>query len=423
MRFISYIRCAAERAASPGHGGLLPAELEPLLNGEPYKAFRTATEISIRRSRGCFFTGPVIADQLANSIAATVRSDSKIMDPTCGIGDLLLAYARLLPLQSSLQKTLKSWGTCLFGLDKQENLIALAKIRLVMLARSRGSFSEPVDDIDRYFPNITIGDMFASSQALKKADAFLFNPPFGSTRAPNKTEWASGNVNLAALFLVKLLHEKRANASVAAVLPEVLRSGTRYSKLRQYISQQMYIEGFAVPRGRFDRWTDVDVFETLLRRGAGKLWNDPTVKSSAILGDYFEVHVGAVVPHRHKKTGPWRKYICAKTTPKWLDRYVPEMSRRFDGPVVLPPFVVIRRTSSPSDRQRAVATIVVGDNPVAVENHLVVLLPKSGGYKKCKQVLDVLSAEVTSDHLNRTMRCRHLTTSAVIEIPWIPDNG
>jgi hypothetical protein len=124
------------------------------------------------------------------------------------------------------------------------------------------------------------------------------------------------------------------------------------------------------------------------------------------------------VPHRHQRKGPWHPFACAKSVPAWALGYVPTSNRRFKGTTFAPPFVVVRRTSSPSDKQRAVGAIVLGEETVAVENHLIVLTPKDGRIETCVELLALLSRRETSDHLNREIRCRHLTTSSVMAIPW-----
>jgi len=87
--------------------------------------------------------------------------------------------------------------------------------------------------------------------------------------------------------------------------------------------------------------------------------------------------------------------------------------------VISPPFVVIRRTSSPSDNPRARATIIRGNQSVAVENHLIALKPKSGYVRDCQKLTKMLAKPATDIFLNQRIRCRHLTVSAVKDIPWI----
>lgn len=86
--------------------------------------------------------------------------------------------------------------------------------------------------------------------------------------------------------------------------------------------------------------------------------------------------------------------------------------------VFRPPFVAIRRTSGPRDRSRAVATIVRGRRAVAVENHVIVCLPEDGSIERCRALLARLRSSRTDDWLNRRIRCRRLTTSAVAGVPW-----
>ena len=143
------------------------------------------------------------------------------MDPTCGMGDLLLAYAAELPIEATLASTVNSWGKHLAGLDLEPDLIRLAKVRLILLARARGSFAEGTPDLETAFPMIRVGDALHSDQELQRADAFLFNPPFGLMAKPQEAPpWSSGKINAAALFLDALLRAKRPEAPISAVLPE-----------------------------------------------------------------------------------------------------------------------------------------------------------------------------------------------------------
>jgi hypothetical protein len=84
-----------------------------------------------------------------------------------------------------------------------------------------------------------------------------------------------------------------------------------------------------------------------------------------------------------------------------------------------PPFVAIRRTSSPSDTFRAAGTLVIGKQMIAAENHLIIARPKSGSIDDCRKLLRMLRNPDTNNFLNQRIRCRHLTVSAVREIPWV----
>lgn len=393
----------------------------PLLNGVPYATFRREVDIDTRRELGAFFCGDAMATSLSNLLTDNLDLDALVLDPTCGIGDLLLARAANLPLAATLEATLVAWGERLAGFDVRPDLIDLCKVRLCMLARARGGFSDRVDP-RKAFPQIVVQDMTApgSRKLLEKADAILFNPPFGKTTWHEKLDWASGEINAAAIFLDHLVSAVRPEIPIAAVLPEVLRCGSRYNRFRMHLSALGFEGSFEV-QGRFDSWTDVDVFLTLLRRRdvPGALWVAETSQTGRTVDDLFEVRVGPVVPHRDPLTGPSRVYICAKTTPAWETAFTPSIRLEYKGRTFNPPFVAIRRTSSPSDKYRAVGTVIVGHEAVAVENHLLVAMPRDGSVAVCEALLGVLRMAGTNDQLNELMRCRHLTTGAIKALRWI----
>jgi hypothetical protein len=139
-----------------------------------------------------------------------------------------------------------------------------------------------------------------------------------------------------------------------------------------------------------------------------------------MVGDRFDVHVGPVVPHRDSHAGPWHPYIWPKRLPTSGSFDPAGRSRRFAGRTFDPPFVAIRRTSRPEQAGRASGVIVVGDRPVAVENHLIVVLPKDGAASSCVKLVKVLDSQDSRDWLNRRIRTRHLTVVAISELPW-PD--
>lgn len=420
--FHAFVLNAVRVAAISAEADPIVTQSHPLLNGVPYSTFRRQISLDTRRKIGAFFSGGEMAKALADSVATHIDERALVLDPTCGIGDLLLARAAHLPLGASLVETLAIWGERLAGFDVRRDLIDLCKARLCLLARARGAFRDEVDPLTA-FPHIIVRDMLAAASGamLARADAILFNPPFGKTRSSTKLDWATGEINAAAIFLDRLTRLARPSALIAAVLPEVLRCGSRYSHFRATLQARGYSGAFE-RQGRFDSWTDVDVFTTLLQRSENPapLWLVPETPRSSTVEDLYEVRVGTVVPHRDAEAGAEHAYICAKTTPKWSAGFVPTTRRRHAGRTFAPPFVVIRRTSSPSDRFRAVASVINGAEPVLVENHLLVATPRDRSLSACQVLVEILKSSDVNDRLNDLMRCRHLTTSAIKELPWKP---
>ena len=154
-------------------------------------------------------------------------------------------------------------------------------------------------------------------------------------------------------------------------------------------------------------------------------WWPTSLSRGRRIGDDFDIRVGSVVPHRHPKVGPWRAFLTPSVLPPWgTYKAKAARRRRYRGSTYTPPFVAVRRTSAPSDRKRAVGTIVVGDEPVAVENHLLVLRPRTETLADCRKLLRALSQPETDVWLNDRIRCRHLTVTALTDLPlWDSSNG
>ena len=398
------------------------------LDGEPGRELRRIVDTKALRDSGAFFTSRRMAQRVLSSLRNKLGEFSLIVDPTCGVGDLLLSMAWSLPLGRSVGDTCRAWGKRLAGYDKHEEFVNAAKLRLAILAAHRhnlpgvGECSSLVD----HFRLISCADGLSESHLYNRADAIIMNPPFSIVDAPSECEWGAGGVNMAALFIDKVLHEVHPGTRVVGILPDVLRSGSRYSRWRQRVVDSAEI--LAVRQhGAFDRWADVDVFSMDFEKAKKHepqkkrrvAWVPTTGRHRKSVSDFFEVHVGAVVPHRHKETGPTLPFIHARCLPKW--RYIKTIHevRRFAGTTFESPFVAVRRTSSPSDVNRAVGTIVTAPGLIAVENHLIVLRPKDGRLETCRQLIKVLRSEKTNRWLNRRIRCRHLTVPSLREVPWV----
>ena len=393
------------------------------LNGEASRELRRVASIGVRRKFGAFFTGTDLSDRLI-SRNVTFGANSVFYDPTCGMGDLLLAVAKLQPLGKSLNQTLRNWGRQLTGTDLHPEFVEGAKTRLILLARQRhgmAHFSNPVGA--DYFPHIRVANGLTEHVAFKRATHLLMNPPFGVVQAPTGCKWAGGRITEAATFIIAALERVKPGTEILAILPEVLRSGSFSAQWRNSVSELAQVH-IVEPYGVFDECADVDVFLLrLVRRHvqadeALMKWPLPLQSEKTVVADYFNVHVGRVVPHRDKKAGPRHPYIHARCVPTWTVMKDFSETRRHAGLVYEPPFVVIRRTSRPGHPYRATATVIGGNRPVAVENHLIVCEPKNGKLATCNGLMRQLKTETANEYLNARIRCRHLTVGSVAAIPF-----
>jgi len=394
------------------------------LNGQPSVELRKSVPLKNRKADGVFFTGSKLAYRLTSDFVWSPLSSCVIADVGCGAGDLLLACAKKLPLGSDLNETLQIWGQYLIGFDIYPELVNTTKIRLILLAINRGALiRDPfIPTLDQTFPMIRYCDFLSNPEKIANASHVMMNPPYNNLQAPPHCEWASGKVNAAAIFVDTCLTNAPLGTKISAILPDVLRSGSNYVKWRQRI-ERLASRIEITTCGQFDDFADIHVFmlklekDTIHEKYKTIGWIPLKNRQKYCVGDHFEVHVGAVVPHRDRRKGPRAAYIHAKALPPWEILKRIDENRQFSGTLFGPPFVLVRRTSRPGEK-RAIATIVTGKRKVAVENHLIVLLPRIKTIDQCNQLLKVLKSPQTDRWLDKRIRCRHLTVEALKDVPW-----
>jgi hypothetical protein len=389
------------------------------LDGEASQELRKRVDLEHLRQDGVFFT----CAQLADSALANVGQTSVYFDPSCGAGNLLVACAKKLPIEETLEETLKCWGKQLIGRDIHPEFVEATRARIALTALQRGvrAYHQKFS-LGNLLPKIKVGDCLVDESVYAGCSQLVTNPPFTMVRAPAGCKWASGLINSAALFLETAISHVQEKTRITAILPEVLRTGSRYAKWRECISSKVSITSIK-SFGLFDKKVDVDVFVLDCIKSEAQSarviwWSFNGIASNETISKYFDVYVGPVVPHRHPCSGPLLPYIHAKNISSWKQINPGAEERRFNGTVFKPPFVVIRRTSRPTDKYRSIGSIVTGTQHVAVENHLIICKPKSCKLSDCRQLLSLLHSELASNWLNERIRCRHLTVSSIKELPW-----
>jgi len=403
------------------------------LDADAAERLRSSVSRADRRAVGAFFTSPALAERAWAQLATTLDTDSVVLDPACGAGSLLLPA---LPNLAKLSHSASDLGRRLHGFDLSQTFVSAARSRLSLTAlaemSSRDGYGSPTPDLFSY---IRKRDLFkATREDFQGITHVAINPPYTMLATPDWCTWSSGKVNAAALMVSFCLDRMQPGARMIAILPDVLKSGSRYTRWRDDIESRFNVED-VTSVGQFDQQTDVHVFLLQLsvprstsaalrtKNASGFLPRTPSTGNQRAatantnkLGDYFKVSVGAVVQHRHPESGPARPFAEAKTLEPRVE--VSDLSRRrFSGRCEEPPFVLIRRTSRPGEPTRARPALVVGADPVAVDNHLIVAKPLSGTVVDCERLVRHLHDPATSAWLDENFRCRHLTVGSLKSLP------
>lgn len=423
--YLNFLESLIDQRTARTELGNLSDKIEAALDGQPAAELRRLVPLGDLRESGAFFTGSDLSRIALEPLTSTLDDNSIILDPACGAGDLLIACARRLSTDNEGARTLERWGTQLMGRDLHPEFVRATKLRLVLASMREGASldgNQSLTDFEGMLPGIEQRSGLSDIEAIGRATHIVVNPPFTYVEAPARCAWASGKVNAAALFLQACVTHARPGTKVVAILPDVVRSGSRYQKWRRAITSKAVIQRLEL-YGQFDRWADVDVFVIELQvtdtaKGSTSCWGQPVSGTANRLKDFCEVRVGPVVDNRDPRRGPWHSFIKSRNLPAWQTLEPTAPKRRFKGPVLEPPFVVVRRTSRVGDKHRAVGTIVGGNKPVAVENHLIVLTPRDGTIRTCHRILSVLANAATTNWLDQRIRCRHLTVSSLKELPW-----
>jgi SAM-dependent methyltransferase len=392
------------------------------LDGAASVELRRLVELETRRESGAFFTDSRMAQVVLDLINSSIEATSVVYDPACGAGNLLLAAANLFQQKYPLLNVDKS----ILGTDIHIEFIEAARARLrinniIQNIDQGSSVNEAING------SVIVADGLVENEFYRIATHIVANPPFNLIDSGNSFNWAKGKVSAAAIFMSKIISFVKPGTKIVALLPDVLRSGSRYQKWRQEIESACEVDE-NILLGQFDKYADVDVFAlSLTKKNQAKELNHKrrTIQAQDYLigtrvEDLFDVCVGPVVDNRDPHTGTSLQYVVSRGLKGWDEIGQFDKVRRHSGKSFESPFIVIKRTSRVGDSSRAIASIINSPAPVYVDNHLIILTPKNGSLEECRSVLRVLQNNTVDNWINEQIRCRHLTVKVVSKIPlWL----
>jgi len=389
------------------------ATASKFVNGLASEQLRNLVPLDTRRTSGAFFTSDEMALDVLESYKQTFGKKKAIFyDPACGAGNLLIA------VKEYYSQHLKCKGITLEvrGTDIHREFVEATRLRLSIYRLNKG-LQENNTELE-----VKIADGLKENPFYKEATHIITNPPFNQISPVDKKKWGSGKISAAALFIDHIVEQVNPGTQILAILPDVLRSGSRYNHWREHISSKSNISGIKL-LGQFDKFADIDVFSVLItklqdqqKKSGISEWGTEKAGTS-VISDHFNICVGPVVDNRDEKVGPVRPYFVSRGLVGWTEVSESSYSRAHKGRHFTSPFVVIKRTSRRGDSNRAIGTIVNASEPVFIDNHLIILQPKSGKINDCKRLLRILKSEKTDSWIDEKIRCRHLTVKVISNIP------
>lgn len=199
-----------------------------------------------RKSFGQFYTPQEIVNYMLDFL--NIKSDSKVLDPTCGCGVFLVtAYNYLKPKNPDAIKNL-------FGVDLNDSATKITRINLWLRTNQN---SNSLDILEK---NIKTGNSIVENKCVDKAafdwnsefpdvindggfDYIIGNPPYVTLK--NKRDYdisesffsqiINGSANAASLVVAKSYELLKEGGIMAFVLPKTFVRVNAYSKLRKFL--------------------------------------------------------------------------------------------------------------------------------------------------------------------------------------------
>jgi adenine-specific DNA-methyltransferase len=206
-------------------------------------------QVTTQKANGAHFTpsklARFVAKRIINSIPAeffNARETIRVLDPSCGDGELLLAFAEMLPPEH-LRKI------ALIGIESDEQSLAIAKQRLMQSAvesfeLEKADFLELCKGRGRLVQPGLFDEAPVSNALSNPVDIIIANPPYvrtqviGAEKAQVLAEifGLSGRVDLYQAFLVAMTHILSKNGFLGVITSNRFLSTKGGSSIRALLS-------------------------------------------------------------------------------------------------------------------------------------------------------------------------------------------
>lgn len=207
------------------------------------EAYSSALEAGARLDGGCHYTPDILATALWSELCqAVVPADSRVSDPACGAGALLIPAVRELLSEPTDTATaaIAQVEDRLSGQDLDPLAVWLGNA--ILGAELLPTWASLPPECRHPLPQLlTTGDGLARSEP--RAEITVMNPPYGRVRltAAERERWAEslfGHANRFGLFLHSAIERTAPGGLIGAVVPTSFLGGAYYQRLRELIANQ-----------------------------------------------------------------------------------------------------------------------------------------------------------------------------------------
>lgn len=226
------------------------------------KLFSEIYPLFLNKATGSFFTPPNIAKTVVEQCFrdSQLKSNVKILDPACGIGEFLISAANKILNRISQEKSFTMQDdsdirfeiirNCLFGYDIDENIVHLCKFRLLLWALTPKlqnhslKFTEVQEMYLNFECNIIHQDFFEVISLQKKFHYILCNPPYNAEMLETqeiklKDKFPGIIRNSAAYFFLLCESLLESKGKMGFILPKSVSYSKRWRTLKNQILKQL----------------------------------------------------------------------------------------------------------------------------------------------------------------------------------------
>jgi len=182
---------------------------------------------------GTYYTPSIIVDEI---IGEYVKKDSKVLDPCCGTGQFLLAFADV--IENPLN---------IYGIDSDEIAVRVARLNILVKYKNKNF----VPNIIRKNTLFDVGDydLFSlNDENIKNFDVIATNPPWGVHFSQEEAEKLKQlyptitSFESFSYFLKKSIDLLHNNGLISFILPESILNVKTHKDIREIILNNTHIK-------------------------------------------------------------------------------------------------------------------------------------------------------------------------------------